>query len=57
MSRSDDLLLEAIERTAEVIKPILKNRKVKLLTQFDTDGLTAASIIIKMLVREGVNFE
>jgi len=57
LSRSDDLLLEAIERTAEVIKPILKNRKVKLLTQFDTDGLTAASIIIKMLVREGVNFE
>lgn len=57
MSRSDGLLLEAIERTAEVIKPILKNRKVKLITQFDTDGLTSASIIIKMLIREDVNFE
>ena len=51
------MLLESIERTAEIIKPILKDKKVKLLTQFDTDGLTAASIIIKMLLREGVNFE
>ncbi|OGW53639.1 MAG: hypothetical protein A2Y81_06580 [Nitrospirae bacterium RBG_13_43_8] len=57
MSRSDDLFLDAIEKTAKIIKPILKEKKVKLLTQFDTDGLTSASIIMKMLLREDVNFE
>lgn len=57
MSRSDDLFLEAIEKTAKIIKPIIKEKKVKLLTQFDTDGLTAASVIMKMLIREDVNFE
>jgi len=51
------LLLDTIESTAEIIKPLIKDRKIKLLTQFDTDGLTSASIIIKMLVRENVNFE
>jgi len=57
LSRSDDLFLETVERTAKVVKSLIKEKKVKLLTQFDTDGLTAASIIIKMLVRENVNFE
>jgi single-stranded-DNA-specific exonuclease len=51
------LFLDAIEKTAKIIKPILKEKKVRLLTQFDTDGLTAASIIVKMLLREDVNFE
>jgi single-stranded-DNA-specific exonuclease len=51
------LFLDTIEKTAKIIKPIFKEKKVKLLTQFDTDGLTATSIIMKMLVREGVNFE
>jgi single-stranded-DNA-specific exonuclease len=51
------LLLDAIEKTTKIIHPIIKEKKVKLLTQFDTDGLTATSIIIKMLIREDTNFE
>lgn len=51
------MFLETIERTAKVIKLLIKEKKVKLLTQFDTDGLTSASIIMKMLLREDVNFE
>ncbi len=51
------MFLEAIERTAKVVKALIKEKKVKLLTQFDTDGLTAASIVCKMLLRENVNFE
>jgi len=51
------LFLETVERTANVVKVLIKEKKVKLFTQFDTDGLTSASIICKMLLRENVNFQ
>lgn len=51
------MFLEAIERTSKIVKALIKEKKVKLFTQFDTDGLTSASIICKMLLRENANFQ
>jgi len=51
------LFLDDIEKVANIVKSIIKNKKVKIISHYDTDGLTSAAIIAKMLLREGVNFE
>lgn len=51
------MLLEEIEKTAKIFRSIVKEKKVKILSQFDADGISSASIIVKMLIRLDVNFE
>ncbi len=51
------MLLNEIERISKIVKSIIKQKKVKIFAQFDTDGLSSASIFTKMLLREGLNFE
>lgn len=51
------MFLEDIERASKVFKGLIKEKKVKVFSHLDADGLTSASIIVRALVREGVNFE
>ncbi len=51
------MFLDEIERVARVSKNLLKEKKVKVLAQFDADGITSAAILIKALTREELNFE
>jgi RecJ-like exonuclease len=36
---------------------LIKEKHVKVVSHFDADGIASASIIIKMILREGVDFE
>jgi len=51
------LFLEEIEKVAKIFKSISKEKNVKLLSQFDADGISSVSIIVKMLIRMNVNFQ
>lgn len=51
------MFLDEVERVARVTKNLLKEKKVRVLTQFDADGITSAAILTKALMREGSNFE
>jgi len=51
------LFFEEIEKIAKIMKTILKERKVKLVSHYDADGLCSASIIIRALMREDVGFK
>jgi len=51
------LFLDEIERVARVSKTLFKEKKVKVLSQFDADGIASATILTKALIREEVNFE
>jgi RecJ-like exonuclease len=50
-------LQDEIVRCANILKSLVKFKKVKIISHLDADGLTSASIIIKMLLRENINFE
>lgn len=51
------MFLDEIEKVAKSVKPIISQKKVKVFCQFDCDGISSASIIAKMLLRAGINFE
>jgi len=51
------LFLNEIERVARAVKPLLKEKNVKVLSQFDADGITSGAILAKALMREGTNFD
>lgn len=51
------MFLDEIERVARVSKNLLKEKKVRVLAQFDADGITSAAILTKALMREESNFE
>ena len=51
------MFLDEIERVARVSKNLIKEKRVKVLSQFDADGLSSASILIRALTREDANFE
>lgn len=51
------MFLDEIERIAKITKGIIKEKNVKIFSHFDADGIASASIISKMLIREGVNFQ
>lgn len=57
MFKSDGLFLEEIERTAKVVKTLIKEKNVKIISQFDADGISSSAILSKMLIRENINFE
>jgi len=48
---------EQIQRTAKIFKAVAKQKKVKLFSHHDADGLCSAAIMAKMMLREGINFE
>ena len=52
-----NLILEEIKKIAEIFKKIIRKKHVRIYTQYDADGITSASIIAKVLIREGCNFE
>ena len=51
------MFLEEIEKVAKIVKSLVKQKNVKIFSHYDGDGLAAASIIAKALLREGINFE
>jgi RecJ-like exonuclease len=51
------LFLKEIERASKIFKSIVNQKKVKVISHIDADGLTSAAIISKMLLRLGQNFE
>jgi RecJ-like exonuclease len=51
------LFLEEIERASRIFKSIVNQKKVKIFSHIDADGLASASILSKMLLRLGQNFE
>lgn len=48
---------EEVERVARIVRSIVKEKHVKIITHYDADGLTSGAILSRMLTREGVNFE
>jgi RecJ-like exonuclease len=55
--RSDRLFLEEVEKISKIVKVLIKEKDVKLISQFDVDGCSSCAILSKMLLRENVNFE
>ncbi len=51
------LFLDEVERIANIFKGIIKEKKVKIYSQYDTDGITSAAILSRLLIREKKNFE
>jgi single-stranded-DNA-specific exonuclease len=51
------LFFKEIDKVAKITKALLKEKNVKIVSHYDADGLTSASIIIKALTREGANFK
>lgn len=45
-------MLKAIERIINEFKELSKQKRVRIISHYDTDGITAAAIIIKALQRE-----
>jgi RecJ-like exonuclease len=49
--------LEEVERIAKIFKSIAKEKYVKIISHIDADGLCTASIMVKLMMRENINFE
>ena len=45
-------MLKAIERIINEFRELSKQKTVRIISHYDTDGITAAAIIIKALQRE-----
>jgi single-stranded DNA-specific DHH superfamily exonuclease len=51
------LFLDEVERVAKIFKELIRKKHVRVYAQFDADGISSASIIIKTILRMGGNFE
>jgi single-stranded-DNA-specific exonuclease len=51
------LFFDQIDRISKIVKALVKNKKPKIVAHYDADGLCSASILIKALARENVQFE
>jgi len=51
------LFLEELDRISKIFRSIIEEKRLKLVCHHDADGLCSASILVKMLLRENVNFE
>jgi len=51
------LFFEEIERVAKIFKELIRRKHVRIYAQYDADGITSASIITEVLIRENCNFE
>ena len=50
------LFFDEIEKIAKVFKGIIKEKKVRVFSHFDCDGISSAAIMTKALIRENANF-
>ncbi len=50
------MFLDEVERISRIVKTLIKIKRVKVISQFDADGITSASILTEALLRENVNF-
>lgn len=46
-----------MDRVSKIFKSLIKEKNVKIVYHLDADGISSASITLKMLLREGANFE
>ena len=51
------MFFKEIDRTAKIVKALIKEKNVKIVSHYDADGLASASIMVKALDREGANFK
>ena len=51
------MFLDEIERIARISKNLFKDKNIKLLSQFDADGISSAAILVKAFMRENVKFD
>lgn len=51
------MFFNEITRVSKIIEPILREKKVRIFSHYDADGLSSAAILIKMLLRADVYFE
>jgi len=51
------LFFREIDSAAKIAKALMRQKKVKLVAHYDADGLCSASIMMRALMREGVEFE
>ena len=51
------MFFEEVESVSKIIKPILKEKRVKIFSHYDADGISSAAILVKMLARAGADFE
>ena len=51
------LFFEEIDRAANIAKALMKQKKAKLVAHYDADGLCSAAIMMRALLREGVQFD
>ena len=51
------LFIEEVNRIAKIIKPLIKEKNVKILSHFDADGIASAAIIAKLIIRLDGNFQ
>ncbi|MCS7105716.1 MAG: DHH family phosphoesterase [Candidatus Aenigmarchaeota archaeon] len=51
------MFLEEVEKFSKVFKGIIKEKNVAIISHLDCDGITSASIIVRMLLRERKSFK
>ena len=56
MFKNDRMFFKEVERTANVFKSIVKEKFVRVFSHLDCDGICAASIIFRVLLRLKANF-
>lgn len=54
---NENLFFEEIDRISKIVKTLINEKSVKLISHYDADGISSASIMIKALMRENVEFE
>lgn len=51
------MFFEEVDRVAKIIKPLMKEKRVKIASHFDADGMSSAAIIAKTAMRMDINFQ
>jgi len=49
--------LVEIQRTSNIIRDLLKDRTIRIISHYDCDGICSAAILTKALSRENANFQ
>ena len=50
------LFLDEVERIAKIFKGVIKEKRVRVFSHFDCDGISSAAIMARALIRENANF-
>ena len=56
MEKRENTLEMQIEAVAEKFLKIAKTKEIKVVSHFDTDGITSAAIITKAFKKKDLNF-